>query len=120
MPLAPWSKAQALDDKRWLYGYYFELDGTHYILTICGNTYEINPDTLCQFIGQFDMYKIRIFENDIIADGPDLYRVCYDDELASFIFIDGTGGRFSFDVIYQPYRIKVVGNMFDDSHMLKH
>lgn len=73
-------KGQCKDDKEWIEGYYVQVrdvctdETIHLIINepeYYGNgemagMYEVEPNTVCQFTGLYDMYGIKIFENDIV------------------------------------------------------
>ena len=138
-------KAKRKDNGKWVEGYYCKLDETtycisedyerhpvpthHYILyetmTDWGLPnrflqFEIDPDTLCQYIGLTDKNGQKIWENDIVRR-TDLHVVSelsvgfieYDLENTSFLI------HWTDKVEYSPTyhwkdRLEVIGNIFDN------
>lgn len=138
-------KAKRKDNGKWVEGYYCKLDETtycisedyerhpvpthHYILyetmTDWGLPnrflqFEIDPDTLCQYIGLTDKNGEKIWENDIVRR-TDLHVVSessvgfieYDLENTSFLI------HWTDKVEYSPTyhwkdRLEVIGNIFDN------
>lgn len=128
--------------------YYGELCDKHYIIDGTetdmegyGEHYEIDPDTLCQYNGLNDMNGKRIWENDIVsceyekylADNP-LEVLPFSDSIKykcnySVEFIN-TGSSYGYrlrnksihfmltgNLVYN-HKIEVIGNIFDDKHLL--
>jgi uncharacterized phage protein (TIGR01671 family) len=63
-------KAQRLDNKEWVYGYFYKgfIKGKFYIIEIKsgGDEIEIIPETVCQFTGVLDKSGDKIFEGDLL------------------------------------------------------
>lgn len=117
-------------------GYYRadpDLD-THYI---CGWNYyasenglerepfeeEINPDTLCQYIGFTDKNGEKIWENDIVEERHRgvitmRYHVLWDFKETSWMFETKSSARYGIYAINQR-KFEVVGNIFDNSDLLE-
>lgn len=102
--------------------------------------YEIDPDTLCQYVEQNDLCSNKIWENDILFDDDVYSLVRWDEEEARFVIDDyGTkgclmeygwdedAGRYDvvdtngFDDFTTPVSdfLKVIGNKFDNPELLK-
>ena len=125
-------KAKRKDNGEWVEGYYRadpDLD-MHYI---CGWNYypsenglerepfeyEINPETLCQYIGLKDKNGKKIWENDIVEiASEDGYFLCeWDDDTARYN-LNGDGLTVDFDN-YWSYEVEIVGNIFDNADLLE-
>lgn len=69
-------KAKRLDDNSWVFGYFYEENGNTYIIEnrqketkLNRNlTYQVDPETVCQFIGLKDYENQDIYEGDILAE----------------------------------------------------
>lgn len=66
-------KAKRLDNNKWVEGYYWQnWCGNHFIRTtvehgrIMIKDYEIDPETLCEFIGLYDKNKKEVWKHDIV------------------------------------------------------
>jgi len=74
-------RAKRLDNGEWVEGYYLQLIffgiPIHMIAetdkSTCLNTFQIKPETLCQFTGSYDKDGERIWEGDcLLLDGQPL------------------------------------------------
>lgn len=88
------------------------------------DTYEIDPETFCQYTGLLDKNGKKIWENDIciihsshIDEEDGYFIIKWDDDKARYI-LDGVGLSVDFDNFY-AYECEVVGNVFDDPELLK-
>lgn len=69
-------KAKRLDDNSWVFGYFYEENGNTYIIEnrqeeskLNRNlTYQVDPETVCQFTGLKDYENQDIYEGDILAE----------------------------------------------------
>lgn len=149
-------KAKRKDNGKWVEGYYCKLDETtycisedyerhpvpthHYILyetmTDWGLPnrflqFEIDPDTLCQYIGLTDKNGKKIWENDIVEcnkrkEECGLYKVVWRKEYADFgvVPISNTCiGQypigFSCGKTLHGSDYKSIGNIFDNADLLE-
>lgn len=135
-------KAKRKDNNEWVEGYYSKSPHPlssflkDYIFAPyydevkeCGydNGYEINVDTICQYVGLTDIKKHKIWEYDIVkqlADCDELgkslyyfYIIKWDDKYVRFygeeIYSKET---FLFDDLED---IEVIGNVFDNPELLE-
>lgn len=84
---------------------------------------EIDPETLCQYIGLTDKNGKRIWENDIciihssnIDDEDGYFTIAWDEDRERFI-LDGNL-IVDFDSYY-GYECEVIGNIFDKPELLE-
>ena len=113
-----------LDDGVWVQGYLrcdcgmwliyqFEYDRADQV------AYEVNPETICQFTGRYDVNKKRIWENDIvknIIDG-DIYKCAWNSYNCEY---ELRNEKESFGLGYiNPHSYEVVGNAIDNPELLK-
>ena len=120
-------KAKRLDDKSWVFGYFYEENGNTYIIEnrqkesmLNRNvTCEVAPYTVCQFTGSQDCDGTSIYEHDLLRSEKtdSTFEVVWNQGNSSFSLINtevpvlypmNTMGR-----MLHNRRLKVVGNKFD-------
>ena len=125
------------DNGEWIEGYYAsqsnhacltnELKHQHFILKdVCFDfnlgglqEFEVAPETVGQYIGFIDKNGKKIFEGDIVQahfrtnHSKQIFRVTFDDGM--FIFNNG----YVKLPVREIYGIKVIGNIHDNSELLK-
>lgn len=110
-------RGKRIDNGEWIYGYYVQgaSNGSNRILkhgVAEYNSYpvEVDPNTVCQFTGQFDMYFHEIYENDIFRNlkGYD-YVIKFKN--GAFLYSD--------DFIFDDSALGLkVGNIYDNPELI--
>ena len=93
-------------------------------MNMCFNDVEIDPETVCQYIGMRDKNGNRIWENDIcemVYDGRvNIYVIVWDAEEVDF---KGTNGKekygSNFEYLGCCEEIVKIGNIFDNPELLE-
>lgn len=124
-------RGKQIDNGEWTQGYYlFCTRGKAYIYWGTVNDVpimkEVNPETVCQYIGIDDENGIEIFENDIVAY-TDTYstengiaksdcigKIVWDEEEACFHVME----RLSAESWEGLQECCVIGNIFDNPELL--
>lgn len=83
---------------------------------------EVIPETISQYTGLKDKNGNKIFEGDIVErlwlGEKHIYRIYYDNDIASFIGKDIYGLNFTtFD--YDACEFEVIGNIYDNPELLE-
>lgn len=122
-------KAKSLTTGEWVEGSCVNVSNIHfYIFTgkldisngyLDFEKYSVNPETVCQFTGRYDVNKKRIWENDIvknIIDG-DIYKCAWNSYNCEY---ELRNEKESFGLGYiNPHSYEVVGNAIDNPELLK-
>nr|DAT83268.1 MAG TPA: YopX protein [Caudoviricetes sp.] len=82
----------------------------------------VEPKTVGQYTGLTDKNGKKIFEGDIVErlwlGEKHIYRIYYDNDIASFIGTDIYSERFTtFD--YDACEFEVIGNIYDNPELLE-
>ena len=119
-------KAKRLDNGEWVCGYFYEENDNTYIIEnrqkeckLNRNlTYQVDPETVCQFTGLKDCEGKEVWEGDIIKNHDFQFEkrtVTWANCQSCFIPTDEDGwqkgGCLSFLVLFKKWT--VVGNKFD-------
>ena len=127
-------RGKRIDNGEWVYGYYVfrrkrrgifgqtitELDfDTHYIVSVRGESFEVDPSTVGQYTGLPDLHNNPIFEGDIVKG------VCYAGKTEGIVtFKDG----YYYIHAYAGYcerlsrcshMVEVIGNIHDNPELLE-
>lgn len=114
-------KAKRTDNKEWAEGYPFpsisgkELNRMTVFEPFPGgtvvNTYQIDPETVCQHIGLTDKNGTKAFESDKIYDPHEnkIFTIFWDKETASFCLVDEN--KWMNKYIERVHRCEIIGNI---------
>lgn len=118
-------------DGVWHEGFYCVFNGkshriyTGYAETDCGDYYpdyfNVDPDTVGQYIGLIDKNGTKIFEGDIVNFKTPAYffrncRVKYESQFARFCTADSKGYEYPMD---KTFNYEIIGNEFDNPELLR-
>ncbi|WP_072524951.1 YopX family protein [Clostridium sp. Marseille-P3244] len=121
-------RAKRIDNGEWVEGNYVKAeliheDGyEHYIIETMrrGKTYEIDPETLCQYTGLKDKNGNRIWENDIVSGYFNHKKITgfikYGSNAVYYIEREGSYG---IHLDNSEDWLEVIGNIFDNPELLK-
>lgn len=121
-------KAKRLDGQ-WVEGYYFAkpILNLHFII-LGENQWMIEPETLCEFTGEYDKEGNMIWEHDIVINDGKTGIIIYKKNYHAFVclhlkntdlfsFISNLGTRAK--QISSDAGCKIIGNIFDNPELLE-
>lgn len=119
-------RGKSIDNHEWVYGYFVQNGKESYIfkqqevdkgldldgwLDACRMN-EVIPETVGQFIGEYDSNDHRIFEGDVIKDSyGHHHRLEWDEDRFGY-------WPFILGILYPP-RCTIVGNIYDNPELLE-
>lgn len=119
----------------WVHGYYALRDGEHVIIMPHRTNYEnalkenrvipvisvahtIDYNTLGQFTGLYDKQGEEIYEGDIVEWDEEKYVIEWTEDTARFELV-GEDVIYDFDNVYPKKELEVIGNIYENSELLK-
>ena len=144
-------RGKRIDDEGvWVYGFYFNItqhdgkDTRHYIIpfgadidfnTLLEEIYferiqvEVDPETICQWTGLYDLNGKKIFENDYIHCVKEEWGNLFDRYIemgyveikhgAAGLHRKGGGYYRPFKDWLEDYKLEIIGNVFDDPELME-
>lgn len=128
-------KAKRLDNGEWIEGYLWrDTTGSYYIRKEIGLAYatmvdfEVDPDTICEFTGEYDKEGNMIWEHDIVINEKETGIIIYETNYHAFVclhlkntdlfsFISNLGACAK--QISNDAGCKIIGNIFDNPELLE-
>mgnify|MGYP002769589644 CR=1 FL=1 len=113
-------KGKRLDNGEWLEGYYRgNNEGKAFISRIKRPplSFEVDPETVCQFTGFHDKNGKDIYEADILRLGPVICEVRWREYLGGFYLKEDFAiipGTTPLGLMLDGYEYEIIGNIFDD------
>lgn len=115
-------------NKKWLYGFYLQNRGQHFVCPdefATGKTwedYEIDPETLGQFTGMKDKHGVEIYEGDVISYVKGYKRDKngdWVDDKETFV-VEFDNGVFSNHSLFSVSEsVEIIGNIHDNPELNK-
>lgn len=110
---------ELLKDEWWVEGFPLKMWGEWHIITVDdeNTAYPIDPETLCQYVGQKDQKDNPIWENDRVKTKSGITgKVIWHSDSAAFCLLpDNDGDEFLLLSYWvNEDEIEVIGNVFDN------
>lgn len=116
-------------NKEWLYGYLFKCNGEYLILSedeesdrTTFSNFVVEPESIGQFTGLYDIYNKPIYEGDILSlmdeFGVECFRlvkydICYDSLSSLYEFLKCD----SINEFVEEFNIKIEGNIYNNPEL---
>lgn len=111
-------RGKFIETGEWVYGFYWSaisfLELRHYILIDHNESFQVDPDSVGQFVGYCDKNGVEIYEDDILECNKHRFTVTFKE--GEFTYIDHD---FWFDEWYwadDSKRCRVVGNIHEPAY----
>ena len=122
-------RGKRVDDGKWVYGCYYELDMGKVMISTCikREAYEVQHKTVGQFTGLTDKNGKKIFEGDIVRRFNSKkqevmrYAVKWNTDCCMFVLIceDTYLGEYDSDfTVFYGEEFEIVGNVHDNPELM--
>ncbi len=108
-------RGKSLNTEKWVYGDLRQSGKRKFI------EYEVNPETVCQFIG-IENEGIELYEHDLVECAGILCEIVYNDKIGAFVLLEVLTqniGNKPIGQMIDMFGIKNIGNIYDNLELLK-